>query len=259
MTRWLLLFACLCAAAQTRQVRILTYNIHHAEGVDGRLDAARIAGVISAVRPDFAAIQEVDVRTERVKGADLAHELARLTGLHAVFGKTIDFQGGWYGNALLSRWPIAGFANLELPGNPGREKRAVLAADAGNFQMLATHLDIAEADRMLAVGRLRELAKEKPAGWPMVLAGDLNAAPGSAPMTALLEDWTAASLGEPLLTIPVEAPRRQIDYVLFRPANRWKVVEARVLEESVASDHRALLVTLELQPASAAAAANRPN
>jgi endonuclease/exonuclease/phosphatase family metal-dependent hydrolase len=50
---------------------------------------------------------------------------------------------------------------------------------------------------------------------------------------------------QPLPTIPVEKPARQIDYVLVRPANRWKVVETRVLDETVASDHRALLVVLE--------------
>jgi endonuclease/exonuclease/phosphatase family metal-dependent hydrolase len=202
----------------------------------------------------------VDVRTERVKGADLAHELARLTGLHAVFGKTIDFQGGLYGNALLSRWRVNGFVNHALPGRPGREKRAVLEGDpGGEFHFLATHLDIAEADRLLAAGRLRELVRERPEGSPMVLAGDLNAVAGSAVMNALLEDWTSADLDQPLLTIPVAKPARQIDYVLFRPANRWKVIEAKVLDESVASDHRPLLVTLELlPPGEGAAAAAKP-
>lgn len=250
MIRWLLLFVSLLAAAQTQQFRFLTYNIHHGEGTDGRLDMARIAAVISSADPDFAAIQEVDVRTTRVHGADLAHELSKLTGLHAVFGKSIDFSGGWYGNALLSRWPLNGFVIHPLPGTPGREKRAVVLADSGfGFDLLGTHLDTAEPGRLLAAERLSSLVKEKPAGRPMVLAGDLNAAPGSATMKALFRDWTSASLDRPLLTIPVAAPERQIDYVLFRPANRWRVVAAKVLEESVASDHRALLVTLELLPA----------
>lgn len=249
MTRWLLLLLSFLSAGQTRQIRFLTYNIHHAEGTDGKLDAARIAAVIRRADPDFAAIQEVDVRTERVKGADLALELGHLTGMHAVFGKTIDYQGGWYGNALLSRWPINGFTNRPLPGRPEREKRAVLVADTGGgFTLLATHLDITEPDRLLAAGRLREIVREQPAGHAMVLAGDLNAAPGSATMKALLEDWTAGAQAEGLATIPAAQPTRQIDFVLFRPAGRWKLLEAKVLEEAVASDHRPLLVILELQP-----------
>lgn len=250
MARWLLFFASVLCVAQTRQIRFLTYNIHHAEGTDGAMDGARIAAVIQAADPDFAAIQEVDVRTTRVGGVDQAHELARLTGLHSIFGKTINYRGGWYGNVVLSRWPLNGFVNWEMPGTPAREKRAVLEANpGGEFHFLATHLDTAEADRLLAVQRVRELVKERPEGWPMVLAGDLNAAPGSATMNALLADWTSAALDQPLLTFPAATPTRQIDFVLFRPANRWKVVEAKVIEEGVASDHRPLLVILELLPA----------
>jgi endonuclease/exonuclease/phosphatase family metal-dependent hydrolase len=46
--------------------------------------------------------------------------------------------------------------------------------------------------------------------------------------------------------VPVRTPLRQIDYVLFRPATAWKVIDVRVLDEAVASDHRPLLAVLEL-------------
>jgi endonuclease/exonuclease/phosphatase family metal-dependent hydrolase len=241
----LLLLLALPLAGQ-QQVRVVTYNIHHAEGTDGKIDAERIARVIRSADPDFAAVQEVDVRTARVEKADLVHDLARLTGLHAVFGRTIDHQGGWYGNAVLSRWPLNGFVNHEMPFTPGREKRGVLEAlsNAG-FRFLATHLDTSEGDRLPAVRRIHELVAER-GDLPMILAGDLNATLGSATMNALLEDWSTASLGEPLPTIPSAKPARQIDYVLFRPAARWRVVEVRVLDEPVASDHRPVLAVLEL-------------
>jgi len=87
MAKWALamLFA-VSAFGQPVRVRILTYNIHHGEGVDAKLDIARIAAVIRSANPDFVAVQEVDVRTARVAGADFAHQLAARSGLHAVFG-----------------------------------------------------------------------------------------------------------------------------------------------------------------------------
>lgn len=88
------------------RIRVLTYNIHHGEGLDGKVDLGRIAQVIQQAAPDVVALQEVDLGTERTGRVDQAAELGRLTGLHAVFGKAFDYSGGRYGAALLSRWSI---------------------------------------------------------------------------------------------------------------------------------------------------------
>jgi endonuclease/exonuclease/phosphatase (EEP) superfamily protein YafD len=61
----------------------------------------------------------------------------------------------------------------------------------------------------------------------------------------LSKKWKPANTGQPLLTIPVKKPTRQIDFVLYRPADKLRVIEARVLDEPVASDHRPLLVVVE--------------
>lgn len=239
-------------------VRVLTYNIHHGEGADLKIDLERIAAIISAAGADVVALQEVDVRTTRVSGVDQAHELSRLTGMHVVFGRTIPYRGGLYGNALLSRWPVNHYVNHEMPFTPGRERRGVIEAlipapPASNlgvdFQMLATHLDTTESDRLLAVRRLKEILAERPVDWPMILAGDMNALPSSTVIKQLGEDWQLATTGEPLLTFPAQEPARQIDFVLFRPASRWKVLEAKVVGDGIASDHRGLLAVLELLPA----------
>jgi endonuclease/exonuclease/phosphatase family metal-dependent hydrolase len=253
----LALLAATTAANAAQTVRVLSYNIHHGEGSDLKIDLERIAKVILSAGPDLVALQEVDVKTTRVGGADQALELARLTGMHVVFGRTIPYRGGLYGNALLSRWPVNHLVNHEMPFTPGRERRGVIEAlilappgvtGGSDFHMLATHLDTTEADRLLAVSRLKELVQERPPDWPMILAGDMNATPGSAVVNLLEEDWTAAAAAEPLYTFPAEKPTRQIDFVFFRPAARWKVIESKVLDESVASDHRPLLAVLELSP-----------
>ena len=70
---------------------------------------------------DLRLLQEVDRGTERSGRVDQAAELARLTGMQGVFGKTLDFQGGGYGLALLARWPVAGDTLVHLALDPPGE------------------------------------------------------------------------------------------------------------------------------------------
>lgn len=87
-----------------------------------------------------------------------------------------------------------------------------------------------------------------PVSLPAILAGDLNAPPDDLVIGTLMQQWTSATKGPGYPTIPVADPKTQIDYVLFRPAKRWAVVDVKVLDEAVASDHRALLAVLKLLP-----------
>ncbi|MFI4874737.1 MAG: endonuclease/exonuclease/phosphatase family protein, partial [Blastopirellula sp. JB062] len=96
-------------------LRILSYNIHHAEGLDDKLDLPRIAEVIKSVSPDFVFLQEVDRRVLRSGQVDQATELGKLTGLHSAFGGNIRLGAGDYGNAILSRFPLRELKNHPLP------------------------------------------------------------------------------------------------------------------------------------------------
>src|SRR5215213_773903 len=86
--------------AKPKPLRVLSYNIHHGEGTDGKVDLERIAKVITVAAPDLVAVQEVDRKTRRTNGVDQAAELGRLTRMHVEFGKAIDYQGGAYGLAV---------------------------------------------------------------------------------------------------------------------------------------------------------------
>src|SRR5688500_13705317 len=107
-------------------LRVLSYNIHHGEGTDGKLDLDRIAGVIKATKPDLVALQEVDRNTQRTGRVDQAAVLGERTGLHVAFAKAIDLQGGEYGQAVLSRFPIRSVKTHVLPGKAGQETRIVI-------------------------------------------------------------------------------------------------------------------------------------
>jgi endonuclease/exonuclease/phosphatase family metal-dependent hydrolase len=250
----LVLVAYAVEGAEPLTLRVLSYNIHHAEGADGKLDVERIANVIRSVEPDLVALQEVDEKVNRTNSIDQPAELARLTKMHVAFGANLELQGGRYGNALLSRYPILRHQRHLLPNADRGEQRGVIeaefeAAPSGQrLRFFATHLDHRNdnRERLASAKELNRLAATH-SDVPTLLAGDLNDTPESEVLKELSTDWTQAN-SEALATVPVDKPTKQIDFILFRTKDRWKVIEVKVLDESVGSDHRAILAVLELAP-----------
>jgi endonuclease/exonuclease/phosphatase family metal-dependent hydrolase len=239
-------------ATEPLRLRILCYNIHHAEGVDRKLDVERIASVIRSVEPDLVALQEVDQKVKRTQVVDQPAELAKLTKMQVVFGANIELQGGHYGNAVLSRFPIARHKNHLLPNIDGSEQRGVIESEIKipdsevSLLLLATHLDFRADERLASAKVINELAAKHPE-QAALLAGDLNATPDSKTLQHLETMWTRAN-EKPLATVPVNQPTKQIDFILYSPKDRWKAIEVKVLDEDVASDHRAIFAVLELLP-----------
>jgi endonuclease/exonuclease/phosphatase family metal-dependent hydrolase len=161
------------------------------------------------------------------------------------FGPAMPFQGGEYGNAILSRWPITESKNYALPRDDEKtspEPRGVITCrvtpDNGLPPLVfaSTHLchQVAAA-REKQTAALNETLSADPAAPPVLLAGDFNALTASAAMQALLaKRWTDAT-----------AKISKIDFVLLRTGDPWRVVEAVTLDEAVASDHRPVLAVLE--------------
>lgn len=240
------------ATRKPYRLRVLSYNIHHGEGTDRKLDLQRIAKVILSAKPDLVALQEVDQKVERSRKLDQPAELARLTGMKVVFGSNIRFQGGNYGNAILSKLPIVRHRNHKLPNFDKGEQRGLLEAEIQipgekPLLFLATHLDHRrkEAERVASAQYINKLITDRK-GDTAILAGDLNATPDSNPLKELKKQWQQSNtVARP--TVPVKDPKRQIDYILFRPGGAWKAVETKVLQEPVASDHLPVLAILELR------------
>ena len=236
----------------TVRLRVLCYNIHHAAGVDRKLDVPRIARVIQSVQPDLVALQEVDRNTTRTSKVDQAAELARLTRMNHVFGANIAFQGGQFGNAILSRFPITEHRNHLLPNVDAGEQRGVLAATIHvskdrSLRLLATHFDHRrpDAERLASAKFVNQLTAKQPE-MPMIFAGDLNDVPTSRTLQEIGRTWIRTN-ARIMPTIPVGQPARQIDYIFVRPKTSWTLVETRVLAEALASDHRAIFAIIELR------------
>lgn len=240
--------AVLKAKGERKSLRVLSYNIHHGEGTDGKLDLPRIAKIIAAEKPDLVAVQEVDRKAKRSGGVDQTAELARLTGLHGTFFKAIDIEGGDYGQAILSRFPLGETTTHKLPQIAKEEQRIAgevrLAVDGREFAFVTTHFNhLNDANRRDQATKINELFAS--AKHPVILAGDLNANPTSGPLTILAPNWKSSKLDAELPTIPSAKPARQIDYVLYRPATRFRVADVKVIDEPVASDHRPIFAVLE--------------
>jgi endonuclease/exonuclease/phosphatase family metal-dependent hydrolase len=238
--------------AQPIRLRVLTYNIHHGAGMDRKLDLERIARVIRDQKPDFVALQEVHSKTRLVKKIDQAAELGRLTGMYAAFGKAMDYNGGEYGEAVLSRWPIREQRTIPLSAGPGHEPRAALwirvtlPDGAGDLDFIGTHLDHLKTEQR--IGQINDLNQGalNTNAIPCILAGDFNTSPDTPEHKLLKRDWAEAGADVSEATYPADSPQIKIDYVWFRPAKSFRTVEARVVEEKVASDHRPVLAILEL-------------
>jgi len=224
--------------------RVMSYNIHHCNPpfAGDKIDVEAIAKVINAEKPDFVALQEVDVNTERSgKGKNQAKQLAELTGMAFYFSKAIDHQGGEYGVAVLSRFPIMDSVRFSLPihADKPEENRTVAAITVmlpSKQKMIfaSTHLGLKEPNRLLqAETIINHFGKTE---VPMILAGDFNAVPES-PVMAVFNPYFTSSCSDCKPTIPVANPSKTIDFILYKKGNKLKSEETRVIDEKYASDH----------------------
>lgn len=238
-------------------VSILTYNIHHANppSKPGLIDVNAIANVIKQQGVDIVALQEVDVHTSR-SGVSLneAEEIARITGMTAFFAKAIDYGGGEYGVAILSKYPMENMKNTPLPTDDATkgEHRTLATATIvlpGNKKIVfaCTHLDAQGADlnRQLQIKKILEVLKSE--SLPVVIAGDLNAVPTSDVIKQLDSYFMRSCIMDCPFTIPETVPNKTIDYIAFAPSTKFTVVSHTVIAEKYASDHRPVKAVLGLR------------
>ena len=227
------------------RIRILTYNIHRAIGVDRRFRPERILDVLEHHQADVVLLQEVDRTTRRTGGIDQARDLAERTGLHHAFGAFREYDGGLYGVAMLSRHPFLQTEVLELPPGPapiGALSALIAVGDPPREVVLCcVHLYRSSGQKEAQARHLVELFAEEQR--PMILGGDLNSTRGSTVLEILGRHWHVPP-GRAAPTYPADAPEREIDFVLYRPAQGFEVVERRVIAETTASDHRPVLLEL---------------
>jgi endonuclease/exonuclease/phosphatase family metal-dependent hydrolase len=235
----------------SRYIKVMTFNILHGATTRGDFDLDAIARVIKDENPDLVALQEVDFKTRRARGYDLATELGWRTGMASLFARAMPYDGGEYGEAVLSKWSFISSRNVALPYSPGNEPRAALettmVTGAGDtIIFIGTHLDHlrTDTDRVAQAEAISEIFSET--RYPAILAGDLNDIPGSRAISIIEKDWKATyQVFDPEFTFPSDSPVKKIDYIMLKPAGAWRLISGRPICDTIASDHCAYVVILE--------------
>ncbi|MBT5185433.1 MAG: hypothetical protein HOM01_01400, partial [Kordiimonadaceae bacterium] len=228
----------------------------------------RIAEVIKRTNADIIGLQEVS-------NPAMVAELGRLTNMNGVFGPSTEIEPPnlynllnipvpksqlFYGDAILSKHPFEYIGNISIPSASSSRYQAMctdidlskIYGKGSIIRFITTHFDYlntigSNAARKATVEVIENAFFNDPINKPAILTGDFNVTPDSEPIRLLQKNgWVYENLGENYYTIPTENPTKQIDYVLPRPANKWRIIAVEVIDAPVASDHLPVLMTLEL-------------
>ena len=227
-----------------KTLRVMSYNIHNGVGMDHQADYERVAEVINRYAPDIVAIQEADSVTRRSSGVDVLHCLADYTLMHRLYAPSIDYEGGKYGIGLLSKEKPLRQRVLALPRR--EEERVLLVAEFPGYICACTHFSLTPQDQIASLALITEAVQQT--DKPVLLLGDLNSTPESSVFAALKEKFVPLS-DVKKKTYPADEPQKCLDYVLGYTGNgtTYTVLGSWVIEDTVASDHRPVLVDLRLK------------
>lgn len=176
-------------------LRVMTFNIRHGKGLDGRVNLKRIIDDIRYGDPDIVALQEVDRFHIRSRFTDQVNALKKALNMDAFFSPSIYYFGfAEYGNAILSKYPLYNTSIEYLPGI--KEDRSLLSAQVkvGDYEvtLLTTHLGVLEEERALQMPIILDRLQQ--VEGPAIFLGDLNMDPSHEMLALLTEPWTKAEL-----------------------------------------------------------------
>ncbi|KAF1085374.1 hypothetical protein SPSYN_01510 [Sporotomaculum syntrophicum] len=226
------------------RLRILSYNIRHCRGMNGKVCLKAVASTIAGAQPDLVGLQEVDYFNPRSAFADQAAKLGRMLGMYHVYGPNVTWGGvARFGNAVLSRYPIVRWHNYLLPSKG--EQRGLLRAEIQlndlSVVFFNTHLGLDHQERLQQVAKIQDIVRSM--FGHQLLAGDLNANPDSKEIAILQTVLRSGDLSGTKFTFPSNYPKYKIDYIFY--SDHWRLIETKVYT-SRASDHLPLSADVQL-------------
>ncbi len=221
---------------------VMSYNIRAGMGLDEVKDLKRQAGVINRQSPDYVGLQEVDSMTRRSGNVAQAEELAKLTGMHAIYAPAIPHQGGKYGiAALVKKLPLR-WEHIPLPGK--EEARTLLILEYEHYILCNVHMSLTKESQTESIELIRR--KVEPLGKPIIFTGDFNIQTGTDRFRKLEETWTLLS-DSTARTFPADTPSITIDFIWGLKGYDYHVKHRQVLPEPVSSDHRPLCAKVKIK------------
>ena len=238
-------------AKPQQELSIMSYNIHHGQDADNKNKLEAMADLINLSNADIVGLQGVDSVCFRSGKVDQAKKLAELTGMQLGYVRHFAFDGGSYGMALLSKFPLSDLRNHRLPVISDDQEKTVAFLTANvavsstlTFLVGVAHLDYRDANsRFRQANLIIDIYKKNT--HPGILTGDMNAEPDSREMSLLLNYFTDTQPVGPN-TFPSSNPIKKIDYVLVDKFQQINVVKKEVLTVTH-SDHLPVLTTILLK------------
>ena len=221
-------------------LRVMTFNIHHGEGVDSVYEIERIAQFIREHQAGLIGCQEVDNGySERSRYEDQPQILKDKLNFQIFYGPNIREN---YGNLILSKYPILDAENVALPNPEEKEPRGIIIASINinneTISFLNTHLSAySSKNRALQIQRIREIIVDLP--HPIILVGDFNTRP-SRQLQPLLEGGMLYSTRE-ILEL-----EEGIDDILVSEKFRDSVLEGKLIPNKI-SDHPAYWIDIDIR------------
>lgn len=232
-------------STNTTTSRLMSFNIRNGNGMDKVVSLERIADIINSANVDAVALQEVDSVTGRYP-IDVATVMGKLTNMHPTYGASIDYMGGKYGIAILSRQKPLSYQRVALPCQS--EPRSLLIVELEEYYFCCTHLSLHEEDRIASIGIIEQTLSQL--NKPAILAGDINATPDQQSVQLLKQyfqvlEKQGSSRG---LTWPADKPKMEIDYIAIYKGNdtNVEVKQHYVIEDTIASDHRPIVAEITI-------------
>lgn len=247
---------------KAKEVRVMSYNIKHCEPYNpgGTVLPANVQNVANAIKmgnPDLVFLQEVDRFTTRSgKNSDQVAELSALTGLKvSYFGKAQDYQGGEFGLAILSKYVLTNMRTIALPRKeiPGEYVgysvlcQADVSINGKKVTIGSVHLGLQQEIRDMQLPFMQEHFKN--ITHPILICGDFNATPGN----STIKTWDGygfirTNTNPKNLTIPsLPEPTKELDFITFRPAGSFEVLNHKVYTGISASDHLPIVSILKIK------------
>ncbi len=156
-----------------RVMRIASYNIRKAVGLDWRRDPDRIADVLAEIDADVVVLQEADKRTGPREGVLPLERLEREQGYVLADVSARPLSHGWHGNAILmrDRFAVRETCRIDIPS---LEPRGAVAVRVGppDLEVVGAHLGLTRAIRRKQMTALQ--AYLDGCDHPVIIAGDFN-------------------------------------------------------------------------------------
>ncbi len=227
---------------------VASYNIRHGRGIDDVVALERTAAALRTLDADLIGLQEVDERVNRSGKVDEAAFLGEELGMHHTFGAFFDHDGGRYGMAILSRFPILETRAIRLP--EGEEPRVALMATVvlpggDTVAVVNVHFDWIDddANRFRQADSLTNVLQQLALPW--LILGDFNDLPTSRTLGLFYPLVEAARKpAGARLTFPAPHPVKEIDYIFAARGHGWEIDDLTVRVDTATSDHRPVTATM---------------